>query len=122
MARIARTPQRTDVMLPHPRPRVPRVAVAPRAGELAPHHHLTTLAGRVLMSLLAVTRVMARMTTRIVVSASLLPVTLPATLRAAVGAAVALVAPAAVLPVVLVTLGAALVEAAICLGIRSGKL
>ena len=122
MARIARTPQRMDVMLPHPRPRELRVAVAPRAGELVQQPHLTTLAGRARTSLLAMTRVTTRAATKIVVSASLLPATLPATLRAAVGAAVALVALAAVLPVVLVALGAALVEAVISLGIRSGRL
>ena len=87
------------------------MAVAPRAGELAQQPHPTTHAGRVRMSLLAMTRV-ARTTKKIVVSASLLPATLPATLRAAVGAAVALGALAVVLPVVLVALGTLPVEVA----------
>ena len=65
---------------------------------------------------------MARATVVTDASASLLLATLPTTLRAAVGAAVALVALAAVLPVVLVALGTALVEAVICLEIRSGRL
>ena len=124
MAQIARAPQRPVRALRGLLPTLlpPRLAVVRRAGELVRRPHLKTPAGRARMSLPAVTRVMARTTTRIVVSASLLPATLPATLRAAVGAAVALVALAAVLPVVLVALGAALVEAVICLGIRSGRL
>ena len=69
------------------------------------------------MSLLAVTRVATLTTTRIVESANLLPVTLPM----AVGAAEALAALAAVLPVVLVALGAPTVEVATCPGIKSGR-
>ena len=99
-----------------------REAVAPRAGELVQQPHLTTLAGRARTSLLAMTRVTARTTTRIVVSASLLPATLPATLRAAVGAAVALVALVAVLPVVLAALGILPEEMAFWLGIEFGRL
>ena len=64
---------------------------------------------------------MARATVVTDASASLLAATLPTTLRAAVGAAVALVALAAVLPVVLVALGTPPVEVATCHGIRFGR-
>ena len=73
-----------------------RVVVA-LAGVLAQRPHLTTLAREVLMSLLAVTRVMAPATTEIVVDASLPPVTLPM----AVGAAEALAVAAQVVQVAL---------------------
>ena len=79
-----------------------RVAVAPRAGELAQQPHLTTPAGKVQTSLLAATRVTTLTVTRITASASLLPAIPPATLRAVVGEAEAL---AAVLLAVLVALG-----------------
>ena len=91
------------------------MAVAPRAGELARQPHLTTLAGRARMSLLAMTRVTAQRAIKMLASASLLPTTLPM----AVGAVVALVALAVVL---LAALGAPAVEAATCLGIRFGRL
>ena len=131
MAQIARAPQRPvlamNMLLPHPR-RVLRVAVAPRAGELAKQPHLKTLERMVLASLLTMTRVTAPTATRIVESASLLPTTLPVVVGAA-EALVALavvrlavpVALAVVLPVVLVALGAPTVEVAICLGKRSGR-
>ena len=137
MARIARTPQRPvqaqNMMPPNPRRRlvqrpvrrlrVPRlavdrlllrVAVAFRAGELAQQPHLKTPAGKVLMSLLAATRVTMRTAKRIVVNAGLLPTTLPVV----GGAAVALVAPAvaSVVPVVRVDPVVPAVGAAICLG------
>ena len=70
------------------------------------------------MSLLRATAVKTPTATGILVSVSLPPTTHPI----AVGAAVALAALAAVLPVVLVALGTALVEAVICLGTRSGRL
>ena len=140
-ARIARTPQHLvpplRVMLPSPRrrlvqrplrrPRAPwlavgrlllRAAVAPRAGELVQQPHPTSRAGKVLMSLLAATRVTTLTVTRITASASLLPAIPPATLRAAVGEAEAL---AAVLLVVLVAPGIPALGVAICLGKRFGR-
>ena len=98
-----------------------RSAVAPRARELTKPLRLTT-AGRVLTSLLAETRAMARATVVTDASASLLATNPPTTLRAAVGAAAALVALAAVLPVVLVALGALPEETATCPGIKFGRL
>ena len=95
-----------------------RAAVAPRAGELAKHPHLTTLAGRALTSLLAMTRVVTLAVTEIAASASLLPATPLTTLRAAVGEAEAL---AAVLLVVLVAPGIPALGVAICLGKRFGR-
>ena len=81
--------------LPVDRPLL-RVAVVCRAGVLALLLHLTTVAGKVRMSLLAVTRVMAPAATKIVVNASLPPATLPmaagATEALAVAAQVDLVA------------------------------
>ena len=86
-----------------------RAAVVYRAGVLALLLHPTTLAGKVRMSLLAVTRVMAPAATKIVVNASLPPVTLPM----AVGAAEALAVAA---QVDLVALGAPMGEEARFLG------
>ena len=64
---------------------------------------------------------MARATVVTDASASLLATNPPTILRAAVGAAAAMVALAAVRPVVLVTLAAALVEVVRCHGTRFGK-
>ena len=122
MAQIARVSQRlvraTNMLLPHPR-RVLRVAVAPRAGELAKQPHLWALARMVLASLLAMTRVTAQTATRIVESASLLPTTLPVV----VGAAVALLGVlAVVLLVVLVAQGTLPDQVVIWLGTKFGRL
>ena len=65
---------------------------------------------------------MARATVVTDASASLLATNPPTTLRAAVGAAAALVALAAVLPVVLAALGTLPEEMAIWLGIKFGRL
>ena len=85
MAQIARAPQRpdqaqklidlrTDSLLTL---LLPRVAVVRQAGELARQPHLKTPAGRVQMSLPAVTRVTTPTATKIAESASLPPTTLP---------------------------------------------
>ena len=73
-------------------PPQPRAAVAPQAGELAKHPHLTTLAGRALAGHPTTTRMTTQAATEIVVSASLLRALLTTTLRAAAGGAEALAA------------------------------
>ena len=82
---------------------LPRVAVEPRAGELAQKPHLKTPAGSAQTSLLTATRVTTPTATKIVESVSLLPTTLPV----AVGAAEAQVAPAVALLAVQVAVGGA---------------
>ena len=94
-----------------------RAAVAPRAGELAKHPHLTTRAGKAPTSL-PTTRVVTLAAAKIVASQSLLPATLTTTLRAAAGEAEAL---AAVLPVALVAPEVPAVGMAICLGTKFGR-
>ena len=110
-------PQRALGTLLPPTP--PLLAVVGLAGELVPQSHPPSGQRGVRMSLLMATTVKARMATRIVVSANLLPATLP--MAAGAAEAQAALAEALEALAVQVVLGAPAVEVVTCHGIRFGR-